>query len=113
MEPPGAPPPELVPEQFLLTELALCEPPSPEALDDLAVTVPGLHGLFTAVLRRDSVERGDPDERWRDAILEGTDDYLAVSERGKYVTLVSRQAAINAVLRSVIPADDTAAPLAS
>jgi hypothetical protein len=112
MAPPGAPPPELVPEQFLLTELAWCEPPSAEALHDLAVTVPGL-GLFSAVLRRDSVERGDPDERWRDAILEGTDDYLAVSERGTYVTLVSRQAAINAVLRSVISADDASAPLGS
>jgi hypothetical protein len=77
------------------------------------VTIPGVHGLFAAVLRRDSVERGDPDVRWRDTILEGTDDYLAVSERGTYVALVSRQAAINAVLRSLIPADDAPAPLAS
>jgi len=41
---------------------------------DLAVTVPLLRALFTAVLREGSVERGDPEERWRDAILGGTDD---------------------------------------
>ena len=106
MAPLGTPPPELVPEQFLLTELATCEPPAPDVLPDLAVTVPVLQGLFTAVLRRDSVERNDSDEKWRDAILGGADEYLAVSERGTYVTLVSRPAAINAVLRSVLPAAD-------
>jgi len=108
--PPGIPPPQLIPEQFLLTELAALEPPSPQPMTDLAVTVPLLRGLFTAVLREDSVERDDPDERWLGAILGGTDDYLAVTERGAYVTLVSRQAAINAVLRSLIPAAPIAAP---
>lgn len=106
--PPGTPPPQLIPEQFLLTELAALEPPSPQPMSDLAVTVPLLRGLFTAVLRQDSVERDDPDERWRSAILDGTDDYLAVTERGAYVTLVSRPAAINAVLRSLIPAPNPA-----
>jgi hypothetical protein len=101
--PQGAPPPQLIPEQFLLTELAALEPPSPQPMTDLAVTVPLLRALFTAVLREDSVERDDPDERWLGAILDGTDDYLAITERGAYVTLVSRPAAINAVLRSLIP----------
>lgn len=101
---PGTPPPQLVPEQFLLTELAALEPPSPQPMADLAVTVPLLRALFTAVLREDSVERDDPDERWLGAVLGGTDDYLAITERGAYVTLVSRPAAINAVLRSLIPA---------
>jgi hypothetical protein len=104
MYPPGAPPPELIPEQFLLARLAILEPPSPDPLPELAVTVPLLRRLFTAVLREGSVQRGDPDERWREAILDGTDDYLAVTEHGAYVTLVSRQAAINAVLRSLVPA---------
>jgi hypothetical protein len=108
--PPGTPPPQLIPEQFLLTELAALEPPSPAPMSDLAVTVPLLRALFTAVLRQDSVERDDPDERWRSAILDGTDDYLAVTERGAYVTLVSRPAAINAVLRSLIPTAPTPAP---
>ena len=54
--------------------------------------------------REDSVERDDADDRWLGAILDGTDDYLAVTERGAYVTLVSRSAAINAVLRSLVPA---------
>jgi hypothetical protein len=79
-------------------------------MEDLAVTVPLLRALFTAVLREDSVERDDPDERWRGAILGGTDDYLAITERGAYVTLVSRPAAINAVLRSLIPAAPVLAP---
>jgi hypothetical protein len=77
---------------------------------DLAVTVPLLRALFTAVLREESVERDDQDERWRDAILGGTDDYLAVTERGAYVTLVSRPAAINAVLRSLLPTAPTPTP---
>ena len=101
--PPGAPPPQLIPEQFLLTELACLEPPNPP-MEDLAVTVPLLRALFTAVLRVDSIERDDPEERWRGAILGGTDDYFAITERGAYVTLVSRRAAVNAVLRSLIPA---------
>jgi hypothetical protein len=104
MYPPGAPPPELIPEQFLLTRLAALEPPSAAPLPELAVTVPLLRRLFTAVLRQDAVQRSDPDERWRDAILDYTDDYLAVTEQGAYVTLVSRRAAINAVLRSLTPA---------
>jgi hypothetical protein len=102
--PPGAPPPELIPEQFLLDQLAVLEPPSPDPMPDLAVTVPLLRRLFTAVLREDAVQRDDPDERWRDAILDGTDDYLAVTEHGAYVTLVPRQAAVNAVLRSLVRA---------
>lgn len=108
--PPGAPPRQLIPEQFLLTELAALEPPSPQPMTDLAVTVPLLRTLFTAVLREGSVERDDPEERWRSAILGGTDDYLAITERGAYVTLVSRPAAINALLRSLIPAAPIPAP---
>ena len=100
--PPGTPPPQLIPEQFLLTELAALEPPGPP-MEDLPVTVPLLRALFTAVLREESIERDDPEERWLGAILGGTDDYLAITERGAYVTLVSRPAAINAVLRSLIP----------
>jgi hypothetical protein len=106
----GAPPPELIPEQFLLTALADLEPLGKYPMTDLAVTVPLLRALFTAVLREDSVERGDPDERWLSAILGGTDDYLAITERGAYVTLVSRPAAINAVLWSLIPAVSIPAP---
>ena len=108
--PPGTPPPQLIPEQFLLNELAALEPPGPHPMTNLAVTVPLLRALFTAVLREDSVERDDPDERWLGAILGGTDDYLAITERGAYFTLVSRPAAINAVLRSLIPAAPIAAP---
>jgi hypothetical protein len=108
--PPGTPPPQLIPEQFLLTQLAALEPPGPQPMTDLAVTVPVLRALFTAVLREDSVERDDPDERWLGEILGGTDDYLAVTERGAYVTLVSRPAAINAVLRSIVPASAIPAP---
>ena len=107
--PPGAPPPQLIPEQFLLTELAILEPPNPP-MEDLEVTVPLLYDLFTAVLRKESIERDVPEERWRDAILGGTDDYLAITERGAYVTLVSRRAAVNAVLRSLIPAAEALAP---
>lgn len=101
------PEPQLIPEHFLLSELATLEPPG--AMPDLAVTVPLLRGLFNAVLREDRVERNAPDEKWRDAILGDTDDYLAVTERGAYITLVSRQAAVNAVLRSLIPADSAPA----
>ena len=108
--PPGTPPPQLIPEQFLLTQLAELEPPSPQPMTDLAVTVPLLRALFTAVLREGSVERADPDERWLSVILDGSDDYIAVTERGAYVTLVSRPAAINAVLRSLIPEVPNSAP---
>jgi hypothetical protein len=111
--PPGSPPPQLIPEQFLLNELAELEPPSLQPMTDLAVTVPLLRALFTAVLREDSVERDDPDDRWLGAILGGTDDYLAITERGAYVTLVSRPAAINAVLRSLIPAASVPASAAA
>lgn len=107
LQPPSIPPPQpqLIPEHFLLNELAVLEQSGSVPMPDLAVNVPLLHSLFTAVLRKDSVERNAPDNRWRDAILGDTDDYLAVTEHGTYVALVSRQAAVNAVLRSLIPAE--------
>jgi hypothetical protein len=113
LAPRGTPTPHLIPEQFLLEELANAErntdPPHSDPVPELAITVQVLHSLFTSVLRNESVERGDDDVRWRDAILDGTDDYLAVTDRGAYAALVSRQAAVNALLRSLLP--DAAAPV--
>lgn len=112
MGPQGSPPPQLIPEQFLLTELAALESPSTDPMPDNAVTVPLLNSIFFAVLRTDSIERRDSDERWRNAIVDGTDEYLAITEHGAYSTLVSRQAAINAVLRTLLPTESMQAPTA-
>ena len=43
-------------------------------MPNLAVNVPLLYSLFTAVLRTDFIDRNDPDQRWREAILDGTDE---------------------------------------
>lgn len=101
MSTPGPVHADLIPEQFLLQSLISCEQPGDAAIPDLGVTVAVLQSLFTAVLRDDSLEREADDVTWRDAILAGTDDYIAVTERGAYVSMVSRQAAINALLRSL------------
>lgn len=100
---PGGKQPELVPEQYLLDELASLEQSGgSDLVPELPVTVARLRELFTAVLHDNAVERNDKEELWRDAILDSTDDYLAVTERGVYLTLVPHQAAINAVLRSLV-----------
>jgi len=83
-------------EQILAAELSRHEQQAPAE-----ITVPRLLDLFTPALHRRAVEVSSTDASWKDAIIADESAFVAVIEAGRYVGLISRAAATNAVLREL------------
>ena len=99
---PGPDDPHL-PERFLLDQLRPLEgSQDPEQREQLEVTITRLDDLFAPVLHQDALDAQDTDAAWVDGILDGTAPYVAITSRGQFTSLVPRDVAINAVLRSLI-----------
>jgi hypothetical protein len=89
---------DLMPETLLLQDLQSLEF-APNAAR--TVTVARLRELFDSVLRTRSIDEADSEEDKLKHILGTADDYLALTIQGRYVNLIPREVAINAVLRSI------------
>lgn len=80
-------------EQYLANELGQYEPP-----EDGGITIVRLQALAGAVLRTTAIDQRWSDRARIDAFLGSDDDYIAVTDRGAYVGVVSRAAGQTAVL---------------
>jgi hypothetical protein len=87
---------DLLPESALVEELQAVEE-SPRN-----VTVVRLQELFEPVLVTSSIDDTDDDETKLRHITGTSGDYIAVTDAGRYMSLVSRTVAVNAVLRSMV-----------
>lgn len=94
--------PDLLPESALVEQLQMVEA-HPRNL-----TVVRLQELFEPVLVTSSLDESDDDEAKLRHITGTSGDYIAVTDGGRYVSLVSRAVAVNAVLRSMVGVDGTA-----
>lgn len=63
--------------------------------------------LFGSVLHTDAVDRDDSEQQWIATIVGSTDDYFAVTSGGQFVNLVPREAAVNAVLLTLVSGRDS------
>jgi hypothetical protein len=92
-----------LPERFLLDQLRPLEgSQQPEQREKLEVTAARLKDLFGPVLNTDALDTQKPGAAWVDGILDGTAPYVAITSRGQFTSLVPRDVAINAVLRSLV-----------
>ncbi|WP_141372981.1 hypothetical protein [Cellulomonas cellasea] len=97
---------ELVPERLLLLQVASLENGgTPSIGDDLFVSEHVARRLFGSVWCTAAVDRHEEDQKWQDAVLSGTDPYLAVTDEGRYSAMIDRQAAVNAVIVSLVSPD--------
>jgi len=92
-------PNEFLTEQFLQSDLgANVEiPETPKG-----ISLGRLIDLFGAVLKKDSIDLSWPAERQMGEFLNNDAAYIAVTESGKYSTIVSRLAVLNEVLRPLV-----------
>ncbi|MEV5539727.1 hypothetical protein AB0L13_22990 [Saccharopolyspora shandongensis] len=86
-------------ERLLLNKL---QPLEDSMRDELDVTAPRARDLFAPVLHDESVGKEASEDEWLRAVLDGTTDYIAITDHGQYVNLITRDAAVNAVLRSLV-----------
>ena len=90
-------------ERFLKEQLSILEnPQDPRQREQLELTIARVEDLFAPVLQCNAVDIQDAEELWFDGILNGTASYVAVTSAGQLASLVPRDVAINAVLRSLI-----------
>jgi hypothetical protein len=83
-------------EQILSATLADLE--SPAAGEPMRVTAKGLEAVLDSVLHTDSVDQTIDDRDWIKAVLATEEQYVAVTNKGQYVALMSRTAVTNAIL---------------
>jgi len=62
--------------------------------------------LFGPILHIEAIEREDDEEKWVEAILTSTADFVAVTRGRQFKDLVPRREAVNAVLLAVISGKD-------
>jgi hypothetical protein len=88
---------ELTFEQFLANEIGHYEPPEAGG-----VTIVRLQQLFDSVLRTTTIDQQWSDQARLDALLAVDDEYVAVTNRGQYVGLLSRSAGHAAILAALV-----------
>jgi len=92
-------PNEFLPEQLLASELGeLIEKKEGPRL----VTTIRLEDLFRPLLHRQLIDLARPEKRQLDTFLETDDDFLAITESGKYRTIVSRSAILNTLIKEMV-----------
>jgi hypothetical protein len=94
---------DLAPEALLMNVIATVESPGPVR----SISIGRLDDLVGPVMRTTSVEDSAPEHEKLAAVLATTDAYIAVVDQGHYATVISRDVAVNAVLRSVVQSTDT------
>ena len=98
-------------ERFLKDQLSGLEnPQEPRQRELLELTIARVEDLFAPVLHCDAIDTQDAEKLWFDGILNGTASYVAVTSAGQLASLVPRDVAINAVLRSLISDRSVARP---
>ncbi len=93
---PTGEPNELAAEQYLAADLARFEPPA------TGMTAVRVRALFAGVLRMEAVDKGWAAERRVEAVLESDGDYLALTDHGRYLGMMSRASAQNAILSALV-----------
>ncbi len=84
-------------EELLSEALKPLETP-PREIDSMR-----LQCLFHAVLHTASVDRTVPDAEWVRSALQSDDDYIALTESGRYVGMMTSSAVVRHTLLSLIP----------
>jgi len=95
--PDGCEPNELAAEQFLANEIGQYEPPEAGG-----ITMVRLQQLVGTVLRTATIDQQWSDAARTDALLTTDDEYVAVTDRGHYVGLLSLTAAHTAILAALV-----------
>jgi len=92
-------PNEFLPEQLLASELGeLIEMRS----GPRSITTIRLEELFRPLLHRDHIDLSWPEKGQLDNYFKTDDDFLAVTESGKYKTILSRIAILNALVKEMV-----------
>ncbi|HEY5357431.1 MAG TPA: hypothetical protein VIJ82_07025 [Streptosporangiaceae bacterium] len=90
-------------ERFLRDQLdGLEKSQEPSQREQFDVTIARLEDLFAPVLQRDAVDTLDTEAQWFNAILNSTARYVAVTSAGQLASLVPRDVAVSAILRSLV-----------
>lgn len=95
-------PDQFVPERLLRDELRTLE----QSGRDLRVTIGRLQDYLGSVLHTDAIDRGDHDENWLNRLVESRAGYIAITSDGQFVNLAPREAALNALLLSLLEEND-------
>jgi hypothetical protein len=90
---------ELLAEQLLASDLGAKIESQGEPKK---ISLVRLERLFRPVLIKDRIDETWPADRQVSTFLDGDAPYIAVTQNGKYLTLVSRLAVFNEMLRSVV-----------
>jgi hypothetical protein len=65
------------------------------------INVDRLHSLFRPVLRTSHIDKTQRDEDWIRSLFLQDYDYIAVTDEGRYVAMMSRAEIVNTVLRAL------------
>jgi hypothetical protein len=88
---------EFTAEQFLANELGRYEPPEARG-----ITMDRLKALVGSVLRTTAIDQNWSDRARVDAFLASDEDYIAVTDRGHYVGMVTRTAGQSAIIAELV-----------
>jgi hypothetical protein len=92
-------PNELLAEQLLATDLG-ARVESEE--DPKRISLVRLEELFRPVLNKDSIDQSWPVDRQISTFFDSDSPYIAVTQNGRYSTLISRLLVLNEVLRIIV-----------
>lgn len=84
-------------EQFLASELGEKVEKQPKP-----ISLVRLEDLFRPVLYKESIDESWPSERQLKEFFDSKSDYLAVTQKGKFVHLVSRLTVLNTIVRTLV-----------
>jgi hypothetical protein len=90
-------PNEFAAEQLLANQLTEFEPPEAGG-----ITTARLKHLADSFLRTDAIDRQWSDDERMDALLASEDEYVAVTDRGQYVGLLSHAAGRTMILQALV-----------
>lgn len=90
-----------LPSRFLEERILAAELSPHEQQAVAEVSVARLLEFLTPALHRQAIELSSADASWMDSFVADESEFVAVTEGGRYVGLISRASATNAVLREV------------
>lgn len=92
-------PNELLAEQLLASELGREIESQGRAIK---ISLSRLERLFWTVLHKEHIDMSWPEERQIETFFEGKSEYMAITRNGSYLTLVSRVAVLNDVVKKLV-----------
>jgi hypothetical protein len=94
---------DLAPEQFLALALGNLEfAPGPLPISPLQ-----LKGTYAAALHTDSIDQSWPAEQQTRLFLSSDLPYVAVTDRGRYLSLLPREAGLTSILAAIVEREQT------